>query len=84
MLPTITVNDEKCKEPISCRKCLLICPTHVLGLGTDVGPQKFREIDPSHFIVRAVRFDKCTGCMDCVKVCPQNAIQVSFSGGNAR
>jgi NAD-dependent dihydropyrimidine dehydrogenase PreA subunit len=31
-----------------------------------------------------VRVDKCTGCLDCVEVCPQNAIQVSFSGGSAR
>ena len=81
MLPTITVDYKKCKEPLSCRKCLLICSEHVLGLGTDVPPKKFRETDPEHFIVAGVRFDKCTGCMDCVEVCPQNAIQVSFSGG---
>ena len=84
MLPTVTVNDQKCADPLSCRKCLLICPTHVLGLGTDVPIRKFRETDPEHFIVRGVRVDKCTGCLDCVTVCPQNAIQVSFSGGGAR
>jgi NAD-dependent dihydropyrimidine dehydrogenase PreA subunit len=28
--------------------------------------------------VAGVRFEKCTGCMDCVNTCPQNAIQVSF------
>ncbi len=78
MLPTITIDDEKCKEPLSCRKCLLICPSYVFGLGTNVGPQKFREIALSHFIVRGVRFDKCSGCMECVEICPQNAIQVSF------
>jgi NADH-quinone oxidoreductase subunit I len=81
MLPTISVDDEKCKEPLSCRKCLLICPMHVLGLGTDVPPQKFQETDTGHFILRGVHFDKCTGCMDCVEVCPQSAIQVSFDGG---
>lgn len=81
MLPTIIVDYEKCTDPLSCRKCLLICPTHVLGLGTDVPVKKYQETDPGHFIVAGVRFDKCTGCMDCVKVCPQNAIQVSFSGG---
>ena len=81
MLATITVNDEKCNDPLSCRKCLLVCPSHVLGLGTSVGPQKFQEIDASHFILRGVRFDKCTGCMECVEVCPKNAIQVSFDGG---
>ena len=84
MLPTITVDDEKCGDPLSCRKCLLICPTHVLGLGTSVGVKKYRETDPQYFVVRGVRFDKCTGCMDCVEVCPNNAIQVSFSEGGAR
>jgi NADH-quinone oxidoreductase subunit I len=84
MLPTVAVDDQKCADPLSCRKCLLICPTHVLGLGTDVAVQKFRETDLEHFVVRGVRLDKCTGCLDCVEVCPQNAIQVSFSGGSAR
>ena len=78
MLPKITVDNKKCKDPLSCRKCLLICPAHVLGLGTKVGPQKFQEIDPSQFIVSGVRFEKCTGCMDCVNICPQSAVQVSF------
>jgi NAD-dependent dihydropyrimidine dehydrogenase PreA subunit len=78
MLPTITVDYEKCNDPLSCRKCLLVCPEHVLGLGTSVGPQKYKEIDPHHFIVAGVRFEKCTGCMDCVNLCPKNAITVSF------
>ena len=78
MLPTITVDNKKCLDPLDCRKCLVKCPTHVLGLGTKVGPRKFKEIDASQFIVAGVRFEKCTGCMDCVKICPQNAIQVRF------
>ena len=83
MLPTIAVDDKKCPDALSCRKCLLICPMHVLGLGTDVGVQKYRETDPEHFVVRGVRLAKCTGCMDCVRVCPHGAIQVSFDKGGA-
>jgi len=78
MLPTITVDYEKCREPLDCGKCLQICPTHVLGLGTKVGPRKFKEIDKGQFIVAGVRFEKCSGCMDCVNTCPKSAIQVSF------
>ncbi|MBA7604547.1 hypothetical protein ES703_11672 [subsurface metagenome] len=78
MLATITVKDEKCNNPLSCRKCLLVCPMGVLGLGTNVGTRKFKETEPEHFIVRGVRIDKCTGCMECVEICPGNAIQVSF------
>jgi len=78
MLPTIAVDDKKCHDPLSCRKCLLICPAHVLGIGTTVGPRKFQEIDPSQFVVSGVRFDKCTGCLECVNICPEGAIHVSF------
>lgn len=83
MLPTITVDDEKCGGAYLCRKCVTICPTHVLGLGTSVGVQKYRETDPQYFVVRGVYLNKCTGCMDCVNVCPNNAIQVTFDQGRA-
>jgi NAD-dependent dihydropyrimidine dehydrogenase PreA subunit len=78
MLATITIDDEKCNDPLSCRKCLLVCPMYVFGFGTTVGQRKFEEIDPRDFFLRGVRFEKCTGCMECVEVCPKNAIQVSF------
>ena len=77
MLPTILVDDDKCPDPLACRKCLLACPTRVLGLGTNVAPKKYQETDPSHFIVRGVRFQVCTACMKCVEICPNGAIQVA-------
>lgn len=82
-LPQILVDDEKCENPLSCRRCLLICPFHVLGLGTSVGPQKYKEIDPHCFVVRGVRFQFCTGCLRCVEVCPTDAIEISFDGSQA-
>lgn len=84
MLPKITVDYSKCTDPLSCRKCLLICPMHVLGLGTKVGAKKFHEIPRDQFKVDGVRLEKCTVCLDCVKVCPTSAIQVSFNGGVAK
>lgn len=80
-LPVITIDDAKCEDPLSCRRCLLVCPTRVLGLGTNVAPQKYRETDPSHFIVRGVRYQFCTLCMKCVEACPHQAIQVTLDGG---
>jgi len=77
-LPQILVDDEKCHDPLSCRLCLLACPTRVLGLGTSVGPEKYKEIDTNRFVVRGVRYQVCSGCMKCVEVCPVGAIQVSF------
>jgi ferredoxin len=81
MLPTISIDDNKCQDPLSCRKCLLVCPTRILGLGTSVGPQKYRETDPSRFIVRGVRYQFCTMCMKCVDICPHDAIRVSLDQG---
>jgi NADH-quinone oxidoreductase subunit I len=81
MLPTISIDDNKCQDPLVCRKCLLVCPTRILGLGTSVGPQKYRETDPSRFIVRGVRYQFCTMCMKCVDVCPHDAIKVSLDQG---
>ena len=81
MLPTIVVDDAKCPDALACRKCLLVCPTRVLGLGTSVGPQKYRETDSQHFIVRGVREQFCTACMKCADVCPNGAIQVAVDRG---
>ncbi|MGQ9572150.1 MAG: 4Fe-4S binding protein [Dehalococcoidia bacterium] len=81
MLPRIVVDDAKCPDALACRKCLLICPTRVLGLGTDVGPQKYQELEPEHFIVRGVREQFCTACMKCAEVCPYGAIQVVVDRG---
>lgn len=83
MLPTINVNDDKCPDPLACRKCLLACPTRVLGLGTNVSAKKYQETEPSHFIVRGVRFQACSACMKCVEVCPNGAIQVVLDRGVA-
>jgi ferredoxin len=83
VLPQILVDDDKCGDPLSCRRCLLVCPSRVLGLGTSVGPEKYKEIDPHHFVVRGVRFQFCTGCLKCVDVCPTDAIQISFDGSEA-
>ncbi len=78
MLPTILVDDDKCPDPLGCRKCLLACPTRVLGLGTNVAPRKYRETEPGNFIVRGVRLQVCTTCMKCVEICPNGAIQVAL------
>jgi len=82
-LPQILVDDERCRDPMVCRRCLRACPTRVLGLGTSVGPEKYKEINPRYFIVRSVRDQFCTACLKCVAVCPTDAIRVIFNGGEA-
>ena len=82
MLPTIKVDGIKCKNAIACRKCLLICPTQVFSLTCDEPQLKFRETDTAFYKIKAVHLLACTLCMECVKACPEQAIEISFSESN--
>lgn len=80
MLPTIEIDKKKCITPFECKRCLQVCPQAVFA----VAPTKvdrFKETDPQYYDVEAVFRDKCVVCMDCVKVCPTNALKVE-AGGN--
>jgi ferredoxin len=78
--PTITIDLEKCTTPFHCKKCLRVCPTAVFSVfATDV--QKGRETnpeDPGAYGMAAPHRDKCTGCNDCIEVCPVDAITIEF------
>lgn len=71
----IKVSQDKCKSPLECALCLKICPTAVFY----AYPQKmemFKET-PSDGYVLIPRFRyMCTLCYECVKVCPQGAIEI--------
>ncbi len=63
-----------------CRSAMLItangpssCPTSCLGFGTCVSVCKFDAIKVENGVAR-VNPDKCTGCMQCVEVCPRHVI----------
>lgn len=82
MLPRIVIDKEKCKG-LACVKCLAICPTRVLVV-TIKGPiPKSTMRRPEDFTIMENRPHRCIGCMDCVKVCPENCIQVFLDGGKA-
>ena len=49
------------------------CPNGCLGFGTCAKVCKFGAITVENGIAR-VNADKCTGCMQCVEVCPRNVI----------
>lgn len=77
MLPEISFDRDKCKTPIECRKCLIVCPTAALSLRVNT-VEKFRETGPEGYGLYAKYRASCTGCMDCVKICPNAALSVSF------
>ena len=76
-LPDISIERGKCATPILCRKCLILCPTVVFSLKNEK-TEKFKETSPENFSLYAKYRASCTGCMECVKVCPQGAITIAF------
>ncbi len=77
MIAQIGFDYNLCKDPLDCRKCLSVCPSVVFVCGpTKVW--KGRESDPSEYRIVARYFDKCSGCGDCVTVCPIGAIELNF------
>ena len=77
--PKMEIDHEKCTVPFLCKKCLLICPQVVFAIRA-VKVERGRETDPrepgSYQVGTGPRF-KCTGCNDCIEVCPVDAITIS-------
>ena len=78
--PQITIDYKKCTTPFDCKKCVLVCATSVYSYQT-VKMQRGKETDkhePGAWQCQVMWPDKCWGCMDCVKACPQKAISIKF------
>ena len=84
-IPTIKVDHQKCTVPFYCKKCLEACPTSVFHVHA-VKVEKGRETNPQDkgaYMIDAPFRDKCTGCNDCLEVCPEDAITITFPGQEA-
>ncbi|TAK29471.1 MAG: 4Fe-4S dicluster domain-containing protein [Chloroflexota bacterium] len=83
LAPQITVDQSKCTTPMTCRKCLEICPQAVFMVKV-VKIVKYVETDihePSAYRVRPLFRDKCVVCDDCLAVCPVGAITIMLPEG---
>ncbi|MDP2953345.1 MAG: 4Fe-4S dicluster domain-containing protein [Chloroflexota bacterium] len=84
--PRIVFDTAKCPTPFACRKCLDVCPSMVFA----VRPTRYvrlKEQDPKEpgaYRLEALHRFSCTGCNDCIKVCPVNAITITFPEEVAR
>ena len=78
--PTIEIDTSKCLTPFACKKCLQVCPAAVFRV-TEAKIEKGKETDPNEpgtYQLEAVFLDKCSGCGDCVAVCPVKALKLTF------
>lgn len=76
--PKITIDYSKCTIPFDCKRCLQICASAVFMLVT-LKSERGKETDKKEtgaYRVEPWLRDRCTGCMDCVKACPVNAITI--------
>ena len=78
--PQIAINQETCTIPFLCKKCLLACPQSVFEVRA-VKVERGKESDPrvpgTYQIGAGWRF-KCSGCNDCIDVCPVDAIKITW------
>ncbi|HZK85248.1 MAG TPA: 4Fe-4S dicluster domain-containing protein [Desulfosporosinus sp.] len=77
MIAQIGIDYTLCKDPLVCRQCLSVCPSVVFVCGP-TKKWKGRETETSEYRIVGRYFDKCSGCGDCVKVCPTDAIHIEF------
>jgi len=75
ILMEITIDHEKCKVPASCRKCLEVCPQAVFKMHL-AKIEKYTEAEDKDWHLDPWYWPSCSGCMECVKKCPLNAIKV--------
>jgi NAD-dependent dihydropyrimidine dehydrogenase PreA subunit len=75
MVMEINVDNDKCIGALDCRQCFLTCPTKVF-MTAPTKVWKFKETDRKDFAILARYYDQCISCMECVKICPGQAISV--------
>ncbi|MFA5787549.1 MAG: 4Fe-4S dicluster domain-containing protein [Actinomycetota bacterium] len=82
-LAQIDVDFSKCTVPMTCKKCLLLCPQLVFQLVT-LKDEKFKETaitDAGAYIVLPLHRWKCTLCGVCAEECPEDAITLTSRRG---
>jgi len=73
----IEINEEKCKSPRKCRKCIEACPEGVFM----TYPRQARAPGKKagDWAIVPVLVSLCTGCKVCEEVCLRKAVTVSVA-----
>ena len=79
-IPKIEIDHSRCTVPFLCKKCLRICPQAVLLVDV-IKMERLRETDPKEpgtYRLRTESLYKCTGCNQCIEVCPVDALTITW------
>jgi NADH-quinone oxidoreductase subunit I len=81
--PTIKIDQQRCLTPFACKRCIQVCPTAVFGVYETkmVRMEETDKYEPGTFRLRVIYRDKCSGCNQCVDVCPEHALSVTMLSG---
>lgn len=71
----INIDYTKCTSPLDCAKCMEVCPEAVF-VAKPAKIEKFKETPSSDYKLYSIYESLCTGCMDCVEVCPAGALEI--------
>ena len=71
----IKIDNNKCKNPHGCMKCVQVCPAKVFVLKPII---KKKSSYAKGVEIKALFKDMCNGCMKCVEICPEQCISVKF------
>lgn len=74
-------------DPRACGLCLRACAPAVFLLHQTLGVKEDDPLDPQKWRITPYWLTLCSGCGECVAVCPQRAITVkhpSMNGGPPR
>jgi ferredoxin len=77
--PEITFNMDVCLGAMDCGRCLQACQPHVMRCYTPMPEGHAKK--STDWVPIATFPSLCTGCMDCVNVCPkadEGAISINF------
>jgi NAD-dependent dihydropyrimidine dehydrogenase PreA subunit len=71
----IKIDNNKCKNPDICMKCVRVCPAKIFVLKPIIEKSGTYA---NKVEIKALFKDTCNGCMECVEVCPEQCINVEF------
>ena len=78
----IEIDTSKCTVPMTCTKCLNLCPQMVFQVMV-LKEEKFKETDikePGAYAIVPIHRWKCTLCNICIDNCPVDAIKITVRG----